>query len=83
MNVDRTPIGAQIDVIEAWLKSVGQVLEHPNGITIALTTEMLRDYAEWVAAYQRETIAQVLESMDDGVWANCCADAVRNMRAEH
>lgn len=83
MRLDRTPMGAQMDVIEAWLQSVGEVQEHSNGFTVALTTEMLRDYAEWVAAFQREMIAQVLEAMDDDVQANCCADAVRRMRAEH
>jgi hypothetical protein len=36
-----------------------------------------------VAAFQREAIAQTLATMPDGVWAKHCADAVRNMRAEH
>jgi len=83
MNVDRTPIGAQVEVIEDWLTSVGKVQESQSGRTVVLTTEMLCDYAEWVAAWQREMIAQTLDTMDDGIWANCCGDAVRRMRAEH
>lgn len=83
MNIDRTPIGAQVAEIEDWLFNVGRVQENPDGVTVVLTTDMLRDYAEWVAALQREMIAQVLDAMDDGVWANHCGDAVRRLRAEH
>lgn len=83
MNIDRTPFGAQTELIEEWLQKVGEVRHHKRGFTVVLTTELLRDYAEWVAACQRESIAQVLELMDDGVWAKHCGDAVRQMRAEH
>ena len=82
-GVVRTPLGAQTDMIEEWLARVGEVREHNNGYTIVLTPELLRDYAEWVAACQREVIAQTLERMDDGVWAKHCGVAVRQMRAEH
>lgn len=83
MAVDRTPIGAQTDMIEEWLMRVGEAQEHTNGYTILLTPELMRDYAEWVAACQREAIAQVIERMPDGVWAKHCGDAVRRMRADH
>lgn len=83
MNIERTPIGAQADVIEEWLQRVGEVRHHNNGFTVVLTPELLRDYAEWVAACQREAIAQVLERMPDGTWAKHCGAAVRQMRAEH
>lgn len=83
MRTDRTPIGAQTDMIEDWLARVGDVQEHPHGFTVVLTPELLRDYAEWVAACQRECIAQVLEGMPDGAWAKHCASAVRQMRGEH
>lgn len=83
MAVDRTPIGAQTDMIEEWLMRVGEAQEHTNGYTILLTPELMRDYAEWVAACQREAIAQAIERMPDGVWAKHCGDAVRRMRADH
>lgn len=71
------------EVVEDWLRQFGDTVEHPGGITVMLTPELLRDYAEWVAAYQRECIAQVLEHMDDGIWAKHCGSAVRRMRGEH
>ncbi len=83
MNLDRTPFGAQTEIIEDWLQRMGEVQEHPHGVTVLLTPELLRDYAEWVAACQREAIAQVLECMPEGVWARHCGDAVRRMRGEH
>ena len=83
MNIDRTPIGAEIEVIEDWLHRFGDVQETPSGLAVTLTPELLRDYAEWVAACLRECIAQVLESMDDGVWANHCGPAIRQMRGDH
>jgi hypothetical protein len=83
MMLERTPVGAQTDMIEDWLKRVGTVQENPNGFTVFLTPDLLRDYAEWVAACQREAIAQVLEGMPDGMWAKHCGAAVRQMRGEH
>lgn len=83
MNIDRTPTGAQTELIEDWLARVGEVREHPHGFAVVLTPELLRDYAEWVAACQREAVAQVLERMPDGVWAKHCGNAVRRMRGEH
>ena len=83
MTLDRTPFGVQTEAIEEWLQKVGEVQHHPQGVTVVLTTEMMREYAEWVAACQRECIAQVLETMPDGTWAKHCGDAVRQMRAEH
>ena len=74
--------GLKITVYEAteeqraWLSPAYERLR-------ALTPEALRDFAEWVAAFQREAIAQTLITMPDGVWAKHCADAVRTMRAEH
>jgi hypothetical protein len=83
MTLDRTPVGAQTEMIEDWLRRVGNVQEHSHGFTVVLTPDLLRDYAEWVAACQREAIAQVLEHMPDGAWAKHCASAVRRMRGEH
>ena len=83
MITDRTPFGAQTEAIEEWLQHVGEVRHHANGFTVVLTTDLLREYAEWVAACQREAIAQVLERMPDGTWAKHCGAAVRQMRAEH
>ena len=84
MMLDRTPTGARTDVIEDWLQRVGELQESTDGrLIVALTPEALRDFAEWVAAFQREAIAQTLITMPDGVWAKHCADAVRTMRAEH
>jgi hypothetical protein len=83
MNLDRTPVGAQTDMIEDWLQRVGQVQHHSQGFTVHLTPELMRDYAEWVAACQREAIAQVLECMPEGTLAKHCASAVRRMRGEH
>lgn len=83
MNIDRTPVGAETGVIEEWLRQVGEVQETQHGLSVVLTTELLREYAEWVAACQRECIAQVLERMPDGYWANNCAAAIRTMRAQH
>ena len=82
-DFDRAPIGTETEVIEDWLRQVGEMQETAHGLSVVLTTELLREYAEWVAACQRECIAQVLERMPDGYWANNCADAVRQMRAQH
>jgi hypothetical protein len=83
MMLDRTPPGATLEFIEDWLRRVGSVQETDTGFVVQLTPDMLRDYAEWVAAVQREAIAQTLERMPDGTWAKHCAQAIRNMRAEH
>ncbi len=83
MNIDRTPIGAEMEVIEDWLQRFGDVQETPSGLAVTLTPELLQDYAEWVAACQRECIAQVLELMPESASAKHCADAVRRMRGEH
>lgn len=82
-SFDRTPTGAQLEVIEDWLRSVGEVRHNPHGFTVVLTPELLRDFAEWVAAVQRETIAQILEQMPEGTRAAHAAEAVRTMRADH
>lgn len=78
-----TQLSTQAEAVEEWLMRVGEIREHDSGCTVMLTPEMIRDYAEWVSAYQREAIAQVLEQMGDGVWAKHCGETVRRMRAEH
>lgn len=83
MRLDRTPAGARIAAVEEWLGRVGVSQNTPEGSVVRITPEMLCDFAEWVAAAQREAIAQALESMPDGTWAKHCADAVRTLRAEH
>ena len=57
MRVDRTPSGAHLEMIEDWLRRCGTVRETPDGWVVQLSPELLRDYAEWVAAAQREAIA--------------------------
>jgi hypothetical protein len=81
--MDSTPVGARIETTEDWLRAFGEVQEHAFGSTVTLTSELLSDYAEWVAACQRECIAQVLETMPEGVRARHCADTIRRMRGEH
>lgn len=76
---DRAPPGVSAAVVEAMLRAAptdafGQPM---------LTPAALLDMFEWVAAAQREVIAQVLEGMPDGVAANKCGTAVRRMRSEH
>ncbi len=83
MVKDLTPVGARIETIEDWLRAFGDVREHERGFTVVLTPELLSDYAEWVAACQRQCIAQVLEVMPEGMRARHCADVVRQMRGEH
>lgn len=83
IHADHNPFGMRPEAIEDWLQRVGAFQEHGSGMTLYLTTEIMRDYAEWVAAWQREMIAQMLEVMPDDVIANRCGDAVRQMRAEH
>jgi hypothetical protein len=83
MVKDLTPVGARIETIEDWLRAFGDVRESDCGFTVVLTPDLLSDYAEWVAACQRECIAQVLETMPEGMRARHCADFVRQMRGEH
>lgn len=83
MMLDRTPRGAHLDMIEDWLRRCGSVKETPEGWVVQLTPEMLRDYAEWVAAAQREAIASTLEQMPDGTLAKHCGAVIRRMRADH
>ena len=83
MMLDRTPRGAHLDMIEDWLQRCGSVKETPEGWIVQLTPEMLRDYAEWVAAAQREAIASTLEQMPDGTLAKHCGAVIRRMRADH
>jgi hypothetical protein len=80
---DRTPAGAQAESIEAFLLEVSEVREHADGVTFVLTPEMLQDYAEWVAASEREAIAQALEAMPKHVTAAQAAGFVRRVRGEH
>jgi hypothetical protein len=80
---DRTPAGAEPESIEAFLLQVGEVREHADGVTFVLTPEMIQDYAEWVAASEREAIAQALESMPKHVTAAQAAGFVRRVRGEH
>jgi hypothetical protein len=83
MARDLTPIGARIETIEDWLRAFGDVQEDAFGSIITLTPDLLSEYAEWVAACQRECIAQALEAMPEGMRARHCADVVRQMRGEH
>lgn len=83
MRVDRTPSGAHLEMIEDWLRRCGTVQETSEGWVVRLTPEMLRDYAEWVAAAQREAIAATLEQMPEGTLAKHCAHVIRHMRADH
>ncbi len=79
----RIPAGAEPESIEAFLLQVGEVREHADGVTFIVTPEMLQDYAEWVAAAQREAIAQALEAMPVGVGAAAAAGWIRRLRGDH
>lgn len=83
MRADRTPSGAHLEMIEDWLRRCGTVRETPDGWVVQLSPELLRDYAEWVAAAQREAIAATLEQMPEGTLAKHCAHVIRHMRADH
>ncbi len=80
---NRTPWGAHPDIVDHWLHQVAAIHQDGDGLTAVITPEMLVDFAEWVAAAQRETIAQILECMPETTQARHCAAAVRNMRAQH
>ena len=67
--------------IEEWLSRCAEVRD--DGCTLVITPEMLQNFAECVAAYQRELVAQMMEAKPDGVWANTCGNNIRTLRASH
>lgn len=74
----------EISLLEAWLRQVGEVTSSSsNGFTVELNKDSLNNFAEFIAASQRELIARTLETMPDGLWANRCGNRIRTMRAEH
>lgn len=78
-TTDRAPPGVSAAALEAMLRAAPT---DAHG-TPMITPAALLDMFEWVAAAQRELIANVLETMPDGVLANKCGAAVRRIRAEH
>ncbi len=82
-GADRTPLGATPDSLEEWLRATAEVREHAAGVTFIVTPEALQDYAEWVAAAQREAIAIALESLPERVSAAAAAGFVRRLRGVH
>lgn len=80
---DRTPLGVGAATLEDWLRAAGEVRESSDGITFIVTSEALQDYAEWVAAAQREAIAVALESLPERVAARTAAGFIRRLRGEH
>lgn len=81
--ISRTPPGIGPEAIESWLRRAGEIRATEDGYSLVIDTEAMQNFAEYVAAAQREVIAQVLEGMPDGVAANMCGAAVRRMRAQH
>lgn len=83
MRIVPMPAAIDIESIEDWLLEFCDVKETQDGFSASLTPEMIQDYSEWVAACQREIVAQMLETMPANVSAKDAAKIIRRMRAPH